>query len=370
MSATPKLVYLKRTSYQLEAYFADLSTEKTDLSEILFRGPISIAAVNPYPADTYFDCAIPLFDDKKKEIVWVAHGEEEEDPVLKGGTVDIWRIRSHFALQSFERMPLNSDFWRPPSFILDSGSLSIGDGMPSQDSDLMSTIVQRQEDGEWTALAVNTMPKPTRFNNGRAQYMLFQGLESSMEYIYILRKPMVTVDNLVFIDLIKASRFRESTSNNSIVWQNFEIDIGFSSDITPIAQLITTDRSTGKHRLYFLRLDASNRCINIAYVWLRKDGSIDSYQRKFKAEGQQRLPMKVNNHFRGLKATGVGDRKVLLSWEDGENPIGMIGAIAKNGAIPEAAGWKNIEIKFETALKINGRDPPFAAVVVPSDFAD
>ena len=130
------------------------------------------------------------------------------------------------------------------------------------------------------------------------------------------------------------------------------------------------------------------KVIEIAWIPLRVDGSVESAQPKFKGTVHPSLPVVLGKNQQGFKVIDLRDGMILLEWEDkkltGEKvwhpnsteekttaakPAGKLGVVLPDGSMPQPAAWKDVVFEFSTPITDNVTNSYFSGVFVPKDFA-
>jgi len=141
-----------------------------------------------------------------------------------------------------------------------------------------STVQHLLDDGQWIPLPVNSLPNVPG-DKGREDLLLYgyEDKDPIMEYIYLTRFSAGWEGHRLFLNLIKTSLFRELSSNKPSLWQSFRVPCTTDCAARPFGQLITTDISTGKHRLYIFGANIQvSKNVHTTWIPLRKDGYIDA----------------------------------------------------------------------------------------------
>lgn len=222
----------------------------------------------------------------------------------------------------------------------------------------------------WDWLRINTL-SDTGLTSG-LQSNLFQGLDTSMKYIYNISMPEGNDHtNILHYNEIRASQFRQLTLANSFttLWKSYELDIDTSDGLYPVVPLITTAKGSDYPKLHLLRLDKAGSCVHDSYFELRKDGSLLSDAPKVTANGVQKFSLTFTGTPQGLKLMHLGQRVVLLSFDDGRTPVASMAMVNDDGGLPVESAWK-INMRYEKALDDTEAKFVTAAVVVPSSFIE
>jgi len=281
---------------------------------------------------------------------------------------DIWHIGSHFTLDLVDKTKFYCEM-NPSFLVLQGGSLHLNFAEGNTRKYAAPTVQRLLDDGQWIPLPVNSLPNVPG-DKGREDLLLFgyEDKDPSMEYIYLTRFSRDAKGNQLFLNLIKTSLFRELSSNKPSMWQIFRVPCTTDyAAADPFGQLITTDITTGKHRLYIFGAKMSLfKNIYTTWIPLRKDGYVDA--NKTLPSNLGVIPIKTQKYTpRNLKVTDLNHRRVLLSWEEKGIPHGLFGRIGENGALPEADQWKEVELKFEVPIE-EEQSQAFASVLVPDSF--
>jgi hypothetical protein len=367
-----KLVFLKFSAKIVEGFIATLPNDPdVDLKEISFSGPNPIAGDDEVKFWAGGSTSIPFFDYHKGEIVWTTHvvgPRNVEDYFVRN--FDIWHIGSHFTLDRVDHTQFYSEL-HPTFFVLEGGSLHLNFAEGNMMKYTPPTVRRQLDDGKWISLPVNVSPYIAREKREWLQLFGYGDKDPSLNYIYLTRffSNSETKENSLFLDLIKTSLFRELDSPKPSLWQSFRVPCTTDWAARPFGQLITTDMSTGKRRLYIF---GANTMLfqNIYTTWvpLKKDGYVDATKSSTLPSNLGTIPIKSHGHKPwSLRVTDLNHRQVLLTWEEKGKPYALFGRIGENGAIPEQDQWKEVALKFEVPIEEDDRQA-FAPVVVPDSF--
>ena len=370
MSNLQQLVYLRVISGQVQGFTTQLPKNPADLTEIVLQGPNVILNHNDsYVVAPYADI-VPIYDGQKEEILWAC-------ATLPQGLTNflvLMRIGPHLSLSSSERPPVAPVAGKPMSVIQENSLMFISGGAePFAGSMKEHYLAMKTQEGKWDWLKINTLR--TEDSTSGLQSTLFQGLDTSMKYTYIISMPQgAATTNTVRYNEILSRQFRQlSPTANTILWKSFELDIGYTSDgLCPVVPLITTTKAGDHPKLHLLRLNKADGtgCVHTAYVELRKDGSLHSAEPKVKAKGHQRYGFELKGTPQGLKLIHLGQRVVLLTFDDGRTPVARLATINDDGTLPAENWWKKVTMRYEKALVDTETHFVTAAVVVPNNFIE
>jgi hypothetical protein len=155
------------------------------------------------------------------------------------------------------------------------------------------------------------------------------------------------------------------------MWQSFQIPCTTDKYLArPFGQLITTDASTGKRRLYIFGQYMNSSNLYTTWIPLRKDGDVDAKKGSTLSSNLGRIPIKCQDPQaapHNAKLTDLNHRRVLLSWEERGIPHGLFGRIGEDGAMPEADQWKEVVLKFEVPQDVDDLKT-FSSLLVPDSF--
>ena len=374
MSNLQQLVYLRVTRYQVQGFTTLLPKNPADLTEIVLQGPYEIMNRSGNYHVSPFADIVPIYDGQREEILWACAGHSGSQWL---GDLALMRIGPHLSLSSYEKTLAGSLRGKPMSVIQENSMIFISGGADPKDrSETMKgdCLAMKTQEGKWDWSKINTLRDED--STSGLQSTLFQGLDTSMKYTYIISMPEGTAStNTVRYNEILSRQFRQlSPSADIFLWKSFELDIGYTSDgDCPVVPLITTSKAGDHRKLHLLRLNKADSCVHTAYVELRKDGSLHSTERKVTAKGHQRYGFQLTGTPQGLKLIHLGQRVVLLTFDDGRTPVASMATINDDGTLPGESGWRRLTMRYAKALEDNKNESDefvTAAVVVPNNFIE
>ncbi|KAH7120713.1 hypothetical protein EDB81DRAFT_914499 [Dactylonectria macrodidyma] len=350
---------------RVQAYIADLPLGG-DIKRLTLRGPKIITTRNDDDHPGSVLAGNPVFDYQAGEIVWSCHGgPHSESPY---NIVNVWRLGSHFSLESIEHTPLKANYLSASSLILENGGVaSVGVAQKALlDDDAQTTITsaRRVDNNKWTTFPFNT----TSTASIGTGIQLFKPARAEIKYIYYLRVERPS-SNIIHVDLVKDAKFPMLPTNDSIQWEHIEVDLGFEVH-GQFTAMVLPDLEQKKNRLYIFEAHKMHQGICYAYIPLRNDGSIETSDGKLKASGKQNLKSRVGP----LKVLESDKRLILLGeeWTGSQTKdriFAYSGSIKKNGSAPDANEWTNVEVGFETTQDWHDdKRFSYSAVVVPGDY--
>lgn len=411
MTDAKKLVFLRVSEGDVEAFIADIP-DKDDIKKLSFRGPFIIAPKQKGDLPFGLEAGPAVYDFHNEEIVWACHGGP---PARENAYyfVNVWRIGSHFALVAVERTPLQTGrdaMSFRPSVMVDGGKLSVGGlntpfnqpffpllARRSRDTPNQSTQrlngpflrdtgvnpiypTSRDRDAigryyDWDSNVVQSPQDPwiplpfhsAKPSDGKNYPLLFRPARDDLKYIFFFRQGHGE-ETALFVDTIKASKYAELYYDGPIQWQNFKVDMGFPLRAN-IASIILSDHKAKINRLYIFHAHHNNQVIDYAYIPLRKDGSIDSYEASLTALEKQTLRVALKPSSTALHVQQSHDR-LLLTWNESDSPaaVNCYTGLLTEGHPPSESGWAKVELEFTKAPLNNSSPVAYHSCIVPSDF--
>ena len=182
-----------------------------------------------------FSEVVPVYDGQKEEILWACAGDSA---LYKRDYVVIMRIGPHLSLSSSEITTVLAVDNKPLSVIQQNSLVFIsGAANESGFSNFMMQhyLATKTQEGKWDWLRINTL-SDTDSTSG-LQSNLFQGLDTSMKYIYNISMPEGNDHtNILHYNEMRASQFRQLTLANSFttLWKSYELDIDTSDGLYPV----------------------------------------------------------------------------------------------------------------------------------------
>ncbi|KAF4985655.1 hypothetical protein FDECE_16411 [Fusarium decemcellulare] len=368
-----------------QAFVADLPSQGS-ISSLSLRGPYDISTnTSVHMPGSVFPAAVPVYDYDHSEIIWAVHNADDDnwwgDILCDGREIHVWRLGPHFSLSSIESTSLTAAYPQSPGLILENGTISVGVLNGDQCCKNPSTLdlARRGHDHKWAKMPLNTTSKSSNGQKG----FLFKPPFSNSQYIFFLQshKDHSTV---LQIDAVRESKFAEIAGNNSIMWQHYEVDFGFPikrdlnnpghSTNGNFGAIALQDERSGKSRLYIFKLDDAE--IHYAYIPLRKDGSIDSYNATFKASGKQTIEMGNVSPFQGpcllqTESSPESEGKLIILWNQDDDFIlrGYSGSIKPDGSAPNADELTEIKFLFDqTEGWDNTHLTSWSSLIIPSNY--
>ncbi|KAH7267865.1 uncharacterized protein BKA55DRAFT_556696 [Fusarium redolens] len=369
-----------------QALVADLPS-KGSISSLTLRGPYDISTkTSVHMPGSTFPAAVPVYDYDQSEIIWAVHNTDDDHYAGEFNSEDceihIWRLGPHFSLSSIESTSLTATYPQSPGLILENGTISVGVLNGDQYCETPSTLdlARRGYDHKWTKMPLNTTSKSS---NGQTGF-LFKPPFSNLKYIFFLQSHK-DYSTVLQIDAVKENKFAE-LGGSSVLWQHYEVDFGFpikrnledepgNTNNGNFGAIVLQDEKSGKSRLYIFKLGHAE--IHYAYIPLRKDGSIDSYNATFKASGKQTIEIGNVSPFQGpcllqTESSPESEGKLIILWNHENDDFflkGYSGAIKPNGMAPNGDEWTEIKFPFDQSQGWNNRHyTSWSALIIPGSY--